>query len=102
MHRNTQVVGTAFVVATLAISASMIVFGYINKLIHFLSFVFFVAAGIAFWSAFTKHELAEFAVGAMYAIGVAMAVLMIQRMLQLAPVNMSPAKLNNDNELDKR
>jgi len=96
MHRNTQLVGTAFVVATLAISASMIVFGYINKLIHFLSFIFFAAAALAFWSAFGKHELVEFAIGVMYAAGTAIAILMIRRTAQNTPAKIPPAQHDSD------
>lgn len=100
MHRNTQVVGGAFVAITLAISAAMIAFGYLNKLIYFLSFIFFIAVGIAFWGVFTRHSVTDYAVGVMYATGVALAVLMVRRTVQPSPAKAAPVKQSTDSTFE--
>lgn len=98
MHRNTQVIGTAFVVATITASAALVVLGHVNKLIHFLSFVFFIAAGTAFWCAFQKHDLIEFAVGVMYATGIAIAALMIRRTVLTGSAKDAESKQSSDSK----
>lgn len=100
MHRNTQVVGGAFVAITLAISAAMIAFGYLNKLIYFLSFIFFIAVGVAFWGVFTSQSVTEFAMGVIYATGIALAVLMVRRTIQTSSTKPAPTKQSTDSTFE--
>ncbi len=100
MYRNTLVVGSAFVGVTVAISAAMIALGYLNKLIHFLSFVFLVAAAAAFWGVFQSHSITEFAVGVMYATGIALAVLMIRRTVHSSPSKAAKSQHGTDSAVD--
>lgn len=62
--------------------ALMSVFGFADRLMFFLQLAFVGAAALAVWAAFTHHAMTEYAVWAMYATGVMLAVLMVRRSLR--------------------
>jgi len=59
----------------------MVAFGLADRIIFFLQLAFALSAGTALWCAFSKHSLAEYAVWTMYLSGLALAVLMVRRIL---------------------
>lgn len=100
MHRNMQVISGGFVVVTVAVSAVMVAFGYLNKLIYFLSFIFFLAASAAFWGVYARHPVTDYAIGMMYATGAALAVLMVRRTAQTAPTKTASSKQSIDSTFE--
>lgn len=74
-------IASAVLIAFVCSLVLMAVFGFADKIIFFLQLAFVLSAGTALWCVFSRHWITEYAVWTMYLSGIALALLMIRRVL---------------------